>query len=56
MLSMDFVGSNKFLMSSNGGGLESKASGECWLITGAAGVTGRSSSSSLQTTDQMTVS
>ena len=45
VVSMDFVGSNKFPISLNGGGSESKAL-DCWLITGADGITGWSSSSS----------
>ena len=38
MVSIDFVGSKKFPMSSNGGGSESKAL-DCWLIIGVAGMT-----------------
>ena len=44
MVSIDFVGSNKFPMFSNGGGSESKAL-DCWFITGVAGMTGWSRSS-----------
>ena len=46
-VSMDFVGSNKCPISSNGGGSESKASDDCWLMIGAAGITPGWSSSSL---------
>ena len=45
MVSIDFVGSNKFPMSSNGGGSESKTL-DCWFIIGVAGMTGWSRSSS----------
>ena len=45
MVSIDFVGSNKFLTSSSGGGSESKAL-DCWFIIGVAGMTGWSRSSS----------
>ena len=45
----DFFCSNKFPMSLNGGGSETKASDDCWFITGGAGITGWSSSSSLLT-------
>ena len=44
MVSIDFVGFNKFPMSSNGGGSESKAL-DCWFIIGVAGMTGWSRSS-----------
>ena len=46
MVSIDFVGSNTFRMPSNGGDSEIKASDDYWFITGAAGITGWSSSSS----------
>ncbi len=48
MVSIYFVGSNKFPMSSNGGGSESKSL-DCWFIIGVAGMAGwlRSSSSLL---------
>ena len=44
MVSIDFVHSNEFPMSSNGGGSESKAL-DCWFIKGVAGMTGWSRSS-----------
>ena len=39
-VSMDFIGSNKFQISSNSGSLESEESDDSWLITGAAWITG----------------
>ena len=50
MCYMDFVGSNRFSIFSNGSGPECKVL-ECWLITGAAGITCCSSSSSLLLTE-----
>ena len=40
MVSMDFVGFNKFPVSLNGGGSESKASDDRCLMIEAAGTTG----------------
>ena len=51
MLAMDFFGSHKFPMFSNGGGSGSKASDDCCSITGGAGKTGWSSFSSLLLTE-----
>ena len=39
MVVMDFLGSNKFPISSNSWVSESKVLDDCWLITRAAGIT-----------------